>query len=99
MVEGHRRAPQPTMTTKASLIEELERALAAGTNPQRIEMLSRITDLFQASAGRHSADQINLFDEVIAKLANAIEAKARAKRGSISRHPDCTGGRDPAFGF
>src|SRR4051794_21036790 len=78
MVQEHRTVPRP-MITKASLIDDLERALAGGTNPQRIEMLSRITDLFLASAGRHSADQINLFDEVIAKLAVAIEAKARAR--------------------
>jgi uncharacterized protein (DUF2336 family) len=67
------------MTTKESLIDELERALDVGTNPQRIEMLSRITDLFLASAGRHSADQINVFDEVLGKLAATIEEKTRAK--------------------
>jgi uncharacterized protein (DUF2336 family) len=67
------------MTTSLSLIDELERALAAGSNAQRIEMLSRVTDLFLASASRYSADQINIFDEVIAKLSRAIEAKARAK--------------------
>ncbi len=67
------------MTTRSSLIDDLERALAAGTNAQRIAMLSRITDLFIADANRYSADQIDLFDEVIGKLATAIEAKARAK--------------------
>src|SRR5262249_27142485 len=67
------------MSATLSLIDELERALAAGSNAQRIEMLSRVTDLFLASASRYSADQINIFDEVIAKLARAIEAKARAK--------------------
>jgi uncharacterized protein (DUF2336 family) len=65
--------------TTPSLIEELEGALAAGTNAQRIAMLARITDLFVEGAGTYSADQINLFDEVIVKLAAAIEAKARAK--------------------
>jgi uncharacterized protein (DUF2336 family) len=67
------------MNAPLSLIDELERALAAGSNAQRIEMLSRVTDLFLASASRFSGDQINVFDEVIAKLARAIEAKARAK--------------------
>jgi uncharacterized protein (DUF2336 family) len=42
-------------------------------------MLSRITDLFLAGANRYSVDQVDLFDEVITKLATAIEAKARAK--------------------
>jgi uncharacterized protein (DUF2336 family) len=67
------------MTIHSSLINDLERALAAGTNAQRIAMLTRITDLFIADADRYSADQVNLFDEVISKLARAIEAKARAK--------------------
>jgi hypothetical protein len=67
------------MTTHSSLIEELERALAGGSNTHRIEMLSRITDLFMAGANRYSGEQVDLFDEVIAKLATAIEAKARAK--------------------
>jgi uncharacterized protein (DUF2336 family) len=67
------------MTTQASLIDELERALAVGSNAQSNEMMSRITDLFMAGANRYSEDQVDLFDEVIAKLARAIEAKARAK--------------------
>ncbi len=70
------------MTTTASLIEELECALAAGTNAQRITMLSRVTDLFIEGASRYSTGQINLFDEVIAKLIAVIEAKARAKLSS-----------------
>lgn len=67
------------MTAQASLIVDLEHALASGSNAQRDEMLSRITDLFMAGADRFSPEQVHLFDEVIAKLANAIEAKARAK--------------------
>ena len=69
-------------TTTQSLIDQLERALAAGTNAQRITMLSRVTDLFVEGAGRYTPGQINLFDEVILKLVAAIEAKARAKLSS-----------------
>jgi hypothetical protein len=68
------------MTSAAtSLIDELEVALAAGTNAQRINMLARVTDLFIEGASRYSAGQINVFDEVIGKLTTVIEAKARAK--------------------
>jgi uncharacterized protein (DUF2336 family) len=67
------------MTVQSSLLDDLERALSAGSNAQRIEMLSRITDLFVGDAHRYSTAQVDLFDEVIAKLAVAIEAKARAK--------------------
>src|SRR5437879_8784842 len=82
---AHAGAPLPcgrcrrVMTTKSSLIDDLERALAAGTNAQRVEMLSRVTDLFLAGASRYSDGQINLFDEVITKLTTAIESKARAR--------------------
>jgi uncharacterized protein (DUF2336 family) len=69
----------PTMRNSSSLIEELEAALASGSNAQRIGMLSRITDLFLEGASRYSESQVNLFDEVIVKLVGAIEAKARAK--------------------
>src|SRR6516225_2325798 len=67
------------MTSRSSLILELEQALAAGTQEHRVEMLTRITDLFLAGANRYSDVQINLFDEVMTKLTSAIEAKARAR--------------------
>ncbi|MGD0023055.1 MAG: DUF2336 domain-containing protein [Xanthobacteraceae bacterium] len=67
------------MTQTISLIDDLERALASGSNAHRVEMLSRITDLFFAGASRYSAEQMGLFDEVIAKLVAAIEPMARAK--------------------
>jgi uncharacterized protein (DUF2336 family) len=67
------------MTTDISLIDDLERALASGSEAHRAEMLSRVTDLFFAGASHYSADQINVFDDVIAKLTAAIEPMARAK--------------------
>ncbi len=70
------------MTLTDSLIEDLERALASGGASHRVEMLTRVTDLFFAGASRYSSEQIELFDEVIAKLAAAIEPMARAKLAS-----------------
>lgn len=67
------------MTQQTSLIDELESALAGGSESQRDEMLSRITDLFLVGTSRYSTEQVDLFDEVITKLAKAIEVKARAK--------------------
>jgi len=61
------------------ILDELEAALASGTNTRRIEMLTSITDLFVGSAPRFSEDQIGVFDDVIARLVKTIEAKARAK--------------------
>jgi len=61
------------------LLDDLESALASGTNARRIEMLTRITDLFVSGAPRFSENQIGLFDDVMVRLVNTIEAKARAK--------------------
>jgi uncharacterized protein (DUF2336 family) len=69
-------------TTTSSLIDELESALAAGSNEKRLQTLWRITDLFIAGAERYSEDQIGLFDDVIGKIATVIETRARAKLAS-----------------
>ena len=61
------------------LIDELEAALTSGTNARRIEMLTRITDLFVGGASRYSEEQIGVFDDVMVRLVSTIEAKARAK--------------------
>jgi uncharacterized protein (DUF2336 family) len=67
------------MTPTGSLLDDLEHAFAAGSEAQRENMLSRITDLFVSGAGSYSAHQVVLFDEIIGKLAATIEAKARAR--------------------
>ena len=61
------------------LIDELEAALSSGTNSRRIEMLTRITDLFVGGATRYSEEQIGIFDDVMVRLVSTIEAQARAK--------------------
>jgi uncharacterized protein (DUF2336 family) len=61
------------------LIDELEAALSSGTNTRRIEMLTRITDLFVGGASRYSEEQIGVFDDVMIRLVSTIEAKARAR--------------------
>jgi uncharacterized protein (DUF2336 family) len=67
------------MANTDSLFDDLELALEGGSESQRVEMLSRVTDLFFAGASRYTAEQVALFDEVIGKLAAAIEPMARAK--------------------
>jgi uncharacterized protein (DUF2336 family) len=61
------------------LIDELEVALASGSNSRRIDILTRVTDLFVGGASRYSDDQVGVFDDIMARLVTAIEAKARAK--------------------
>ena len=64
------------------LLDELEGALASGNINRRIDILSRITDLFINGAGHYSEDQVGIFDDVMARLVNTIEAKVRAKLAS-----------------
>ena len=59
------------------IIDELEAALASGTNARRIEMLTRITDLFVGGAARFTEAQTGVFDDIMVRLVSAIEAKAR----------------------
>ncbi len=61
------------------LIDELEAALASGSVGRRIDILTRVTDLFINGAQHYSEDQIGVFDDVMARLVTLIEAKARAK--------------------
>jgi len=61
------------------LLDELEAALASGTNTRRIEILNRVTDLFVVGAPQYSENQVSLFDDVMVRLMHTIEAKARAR--------------------
>jgi uncharacterized protein (DUF2336 family) len=67
------------MANRTSLIDELELALASGTSDQRIHTLARITDLFVIGAESYSDEQIDLFDDVLIKIAARIEAKSLAR--------------------
>ncbi len=71
------------MTSTSSLIDELESALSSGTNAQRIQALSRVTDLFMTGASTYTEEQIGIFDDVILKIAERIEAKALAKLATL----------------
>src|ERR1700691_132169 len=64
------------------LLDELEAAVTSGTNSRRAEILTRVTDLFVGGAPHFSDDQIGLFDDVMLRLVNTIEAKARARLAS-----------------
>jgi len=67
------------MHDHASLIQELEAAIAAGTPQKRLNALTRITDLFIAGSGHHSQELIELFDDVLSTLVATIEVNARAQ--------------------
>ncbi len=62
-----------------SLLAEIEGAFASGSAKKQVEILRRVTDLFLAGATNYSDEQVDLFDNVISRLADKIEIKARAE--------------------
>jgi len=65
-----------------SLIDELNAAVAGGSEEQRQRILERVADLFAAGSRGYSSDQIALFDDVLQRLSADIEVKARARLAS-----------------
>jgi uncharacterized protein (DUF2336 family) len=65
------------MAAYASLIADLETAIATGTVERRIDSLWHVTGLFTTGASQYSDDQIALFDDVIGRLVADIEIEAR----------------------
>jgi uncharacterized protein (DUF2336 family) len=64
------------MSTPASLIGELEQAIAHGTDAVRVTALRQVTDLFVSNAARLDEDQVGLFDDVMQRLIEHIETRA-----------------------
>jgi len=76
----------PTMTmfsSFSSLINEIQDTTASGLTKRQLRALTRITDLFIAGSGRHSKQQLALFNEVFKTLIGVIELETRIK---LSRH-------------
>jgi uncharacterized protein (DUF2336 family) len=62
-----------------SLLAEIEGTLGSGPPGKQAELLRRVTDLFLAGASNYSDAHVELFDDVISRLADKIELKARAE--------------------
>ncbi|MGH6727976.1 MAG: DUF2336 domain-containing protein [Pseudolabrys sp.] len=72
----------------AALIEELNEAVMRGTVGERARVLHRITDLFVARSADYSDSQIELFDDILIRMAAAIESSARiALADRLAREP------------
>jgi uncharacterized protein (DUF2336 family) len=88
------------MTTFSSLVNEIQDAPISGHTQRQLKALTRITNLFVAGAGRHSKQQIELFDEVFKTLVAVIELETRIK---LSQHlatiPDAPSALVRAFAF
>lgn len=88
------------MSTFSSLVNEIQDAPISGQTQRQLRALTRITNLFVAGAGRHTKQQIELFNEVFKTLVAVIELETRIK---LSRHlaaiPDAPSALVRAFAF
>jgi uncharacterized protein (DUF2336 family) len=66
------------MTATAKLLSEVEEAMASGSLARRGKIVRHITDLFIVGSDRCSDQEIELFDDVLTRLAVEIEVSARA---------------------
>jgi uncharacterized protein (DUF2336 family) len=63
----------------AALASDLEQAVRLGTPERRVEMLRKMTDLFLSDADRLNENQIKVFDDVLVRLMERIEARTLAQ--------------------
>lgn len=79
------------MVSVGSLLRDLEATMQRGSPDGNVEILSRLTDLFVATAEGMDEDQVSIFDVVIGRLSRAIEVRARIelseRLASISNAP------------
>jgi uncharacterized protein (DUF2336 family) len=65
-----------TATASAELIADLELAVSGGSPERRVLMLRRLTHLLLSSAGCLNEYQIGIFDDVLVRLMQHIEAQS-----------------------
>jgi uncharacterized protein (DUF2336 family) len=65
------------MSSVVSLIPELEEALERGSAERRAQLVRRLTSCFLERASRLNDEHVGVFDEVLTRLAEGIETKAR----------------------
>src|SRR5258708_39459057 len=66
------------MTANTKLLNEVEDAMASGSLARRGKIVRHVTDLFIVGAAQCSDQEIELFDDVLTRLAVEIEMSARA---------------------
>jgi uncharacterized protein (DUF2336 family) len=73
-------------TASTALIVELESAVKGGTSERRIQMLRQVTDLFLSDADRLNENQISVFDDVLVRLTEQMEARTLAQLSTTLSH-------------
>jgi uncharacterized protein (DUF2336 family) len=67
------------MSAALPLFAELEDAMSGSSSERRTDVLRQVTDLFLAAPGEYSEVQSALFDDIIMRLAENIEAAAKVE--------------------
>ena len=62
-----------------ALISDLESAIQEGQQDKRVAILRQVTDLFVIGAEGFNEDHVNVFGDVLARLANRVENKVLAE--------------------
>lgn len=57
-----------------SLVTDLERTLSKAPTSHRVRILRGVTEIFLVDAGAHSSEQIQLFDDILCRLIDSIDA-------------------------
>ncbi len=62
-----------------SLVHDVETAIASGEGSKRADTLRQLTTLFIQQSPHLAEDHVNVFDEVLSRIANKIEFRARVE--------------------
>ena len=60
-------------------VSEIEQSIQTGSRERRVDSLRKVTNLFLSSADRYNNEQIDVFDNVLCRLAEKIETRALAE--------------------
>ena len=66
--------PAMTTTASAELVTDVEATVSGGSPERRVLMMQRVLHLFLSSAARLNESQISVFDDVLVRLIEHIEA-------------------------
>ena len=68
-----------TVIASTELIVELENVVKAGSPERRIQILRRVIGLFLSDADRLNENHVGVFDDVLVRLIECVEARTLAK--------------------
>jgi uncharacterized protein (DUF2336 family) len=71
-----------TVAASAVLIAELDKAVSGRSPQRRVEILRKVTKLFLSDADRFNETQVGIFDDVLVRLIERVEAQVLAQLSS-----------------